>query len=242
MVDQTRRKIAVILLGPPGAGKGTQAKLIAAHCGVPHISTGEILRENVAAGTELGVKAKAVMARGELVPDGLVCDMVAWRLRLPDAERGFILDGFPRTAAQAGWLDAFLEHEFFDNCHSGKGLPIVIQIEVDYNQLLRRLTGRRTCPAGHIYNIYLQPPRVDEVCDVDGLKLVIRNDDREEVIRERLAAYEQQTKPVADYYWGKGRLVAVNGDLPIPEVTAQIARTIEEYCAIAVNNSSGGEF
>jgi adenylate kinase len=163
--------------------------------------------------------------------------MLAWRLRQADAARGFILDGFPRTAAQAGWLDAFLEHEFFDNSPIAKLLPFVIQIEVDYNNLLHRLTGRRTCPAGHIYNIYLQPPRVDEVCDVDGLKLVIRNDDREEVIRERLAAYEQQTKPVADYYWAKGRLVAVNGDAPVAEVTAQIARVLKTICAPAVNNA-----
>jgi len=230
MADQTRRKIAVILLGPPGAGKGTQAKLIAGRCKVPHVSTGEILRENVAQGTDLGTQARNIMARGELVPDALVCDMVAWRLRLPDAERGFILDGFPRTPAQAGWLDAFLEHEFFDNSHTGKGLPVVVQLEVDYNQLLRRLTGRRTCPAGHIYNLYLQPPRVDEVCDVDGLRLVIRNDDREEVIRERLAAYEQQTKPVVDYYWGKGRLIAVDGDLDVPDVTAQIEKVIDQHC------------
>lgn len=233
MADKARDKIAVILLGAPGAGKGTQAKMMADQCKVPHISTGDILRENVARQTELGMQAKAIMARGELVPDGLVCDMVAWRLRQEDARQGFILDGFPRTPAQAGWLDAFLESEFFDNSHDRKRLPIVIQIEVDYNQLLRRLTGRRTCPAGHIYNIYLQPPRVDEVCDVDGLKLVIRNDDREEVIRERLAAYEQQTKPVADYYWSKGRLVAVNGDLPVPEVTAQIYKVIEDHCAVA---------
>jgi adenylate kinase len=227
MADKTACKVAVVLLGPPGAGKGTQAKLVAQRYKVPHISTGDILRENAARGTQLGVQAKAVMARGELVPDALVCDMVAWRLRLPDAERGFVLDGFPRTPAQAGWLDAFLEHEFFDNSHPGKGLPIVIRIDVDYNQLLRRLTGRRTCPAGHIYNIYLQPPRVADTCDVDGLKLVIRNDDREEVIRERLAAYELQTKPVADYYWNKGRLVSVNGDLSVPEVTAQMIRAIE---------------
>jgi len=240
MVDESLRKVAVIFLGPPGAGKGTQAKLIAKHYKVPHISTGDILRENVARGTELGQKAKAVMARGELVSDELVCAMVAWRLGQPDTDHGFVLDGFPRTAMQAGWLDAFLEHEFFDNTHVILGPPIVIQIDVDYNQLLRRLTGRRTCPAGHIYNIYLQPPRVDEVCDVDGLKLVMRNDDREEVIRERLAAYELQTKPVADYYWDKQRLIRVNGDIAVPEVTTQICRTIEhQNNAVGVRNSGG---
>jgi adenylate kinase len=243
MVDESLRKVAVIFLGPPGAGKGTQAKLIAAHYEVPHISTGDILRDNVARATELGQKAKAVMARGELVSDELVCDMVAWRLGLPDADHGFVLDGFPRTAMQAGWLDAYLEHEFFDKTHVHLSLPIVIQIDVDYNQLLRRLTGRRTCPSGHIYNIYLQPPRVDEVCDVDGLKLVIRNDDREEVIRERLAAYELQTKPVADYYWDKQRLMRINGDLPVPEVTLQICRAIEHKSnAVEVRNTTGGNF
>ena len=227
MAGDTSSKVAVVLLGPPGAGKGTQAKLIAERFHVPHVSTGDILRDNVARCSELGREAQAVMARGELVSDTLVNNMVACRLRLPDAARGFILDGFPRTPAQAGWLDAFLEHEFFDNSQNGKGLPVVIQIKVDYNQLLRRLTGRRTCPAGHIYNIYLKPPRFADTCDVDGLKLAIRNDDREEVIRERLAAYELQTKPLAEYYWDKGKLVSVNGDLPVPDVTAQMVRIIE---------------
>jgi adenylate kinase len=227
MADVTSSKVAVVLLGPPGAGKGTQAKLIAERFQVPHISTGDILRDNVARGTELGQEAQAVMARGELVSDTLVNNMVASRLRQADAHRGFILDGFPRTPAQAGWLDAFLEHEFLDNPQNGKRLPFVIQIKVDYNQLLRRLTGRRTCPSGHIYNIYLKPPRVAETCDVDGQQLAIRNDDREEVIRERLAAYELQTKPLADYYWDKGKLVSVNGDLPVPDVTAQMVRIIE---------------
>jgi adenylate kinase len=241
MADETSRRVAVILLGPPGAGKGTQAKLLAEKYGVPHISTGDMFRENVARGTELGIQAKAIMARGELVPDSLVCDMVASRLRQPDAEHGFVLDGFPRTPAQAGWLDAFLEHEFIDNPNGAKGLPVVIQVNVDYNQLLLRLTGRRTCPAGHIYNIHLQPPRVADVCDIDGLKLVTRNDDREEVIRERLAAYELQTKPLADYYWTKGRLVSVNGDLPVPAVTGQMIRAIEQQGAAAeVKNSAGG--
>jgi adenylate kinase len=218
----------IVLLGPPGAGKGTQAKRIAEHYGIPQISTGDILRDNIKRGTELGAQAKAIMARGELVPDDQVCDMVASRLRDADCERGFILDGFPRTARQAGWLDAFFESELFENSHGGKCLPIVVRIDVDYNQLVQRLTGRRTCLAnGHIYNVYFQPPRVADVCDVDGSKLVIRSDDREEVIRERLKAYDLQTRPVAEYYEHKGRLVAVNGDLPVGEVTGQIFWVIE---------------
>jgi adenylate kinase len=218
----------IVLLGPPGAGKGTQAKRIAEHYGIPQISTGDILRAHVQRGTELGKQAKEIIARGELVPDDLVCEMVACRLRDVDCERGFILDGFPRTARQAGWLDAFFESEIFDKSHGDKCLPIVVRIDVDYNQLVQRLTGRRTCLAnGHIYNVYFQPPRVADICDVDGSPLVIRSDDREEVIRERLKAYDLQTRPVAEYYEQKGRLVAVNGDLPIGEVTGQLFYVIE---------------
>jgi len=228
----------VILLGSPGAGKGTQAKKIVEHYGIPQISTGDILREHVQRGTPLGVLAKDVMARGELVPDDLIYDMVAQRLRQSDCERGFILDGFPRNPAQAGWLDAFLENEFFENAQRGKCLPIVIRINVDYNQLLRRLTGRRSCPVcGRIYNVFSQPPRVADKCDVDGSTLVTRNDDREEVIRERLAAYELQTKPVAEYYARKGRLVSVNGDLPVNEVTTQIFRVIESQRSAAADSN-----
>jgi len=229
MAEDTSRSMGpIVLLGPPGAGKGTQAKLIAGYYGIPQISTGDLLREHVKNGTSLGLQAKSVMARGELVPDELLYDMVAERLRASDCERGFILDGFPRTAAQAGWLDAFLQHEFFDNSTRGRCLPIVIRIDVDYNELLLRLTGRRTCPVcGRIYNVHLQPPRVDELCDVDGTQLVIRNDDREEVIRERLFAYEQQTRPVADYYAHKGRLVSVDGNLPVEQVAEQVFHEIE---------------
>jgi adenylate kinase len=227
----------IILLGPPGAGKGTQAKRIAERYGIPQISTGDILRSNVQRGTELGLQAKAIMARGELVPDDLVCNMVALRLREADCVPGFILDGFPRTASQAGWLDAFLEHEFFDNSHAGNCLPIVIRIDVDYNRLTERLTGRRTCQAnGHIYNVYSQPPRVADICDIDGSPLVTRNDDREEVIRERLKAYDLQTRPVAEYYQQKGRLVSVNGDLPVEQVTGQMYWVIEHHGA-----AGGGE-
>ncbi len=228
----------VILLGSPGAGKGTQAKKIVERYRIPQISTGDILRENVQRRTPLGLLAKDVMARGELVPDDLIYDMVSQRLRQVDCARGFILDGFPRNPAQAGWLDAFLENEFFENAHRGKCLPIVIRIDLDYNQLLRRLTGRRSCPVcGRIYNVFSQPPRVADKCDVDGSTLVTRNDDREEVIRERLTAYELQTKPVADYYARKGRLVSVDGDLPVDQVTEQIFRVIESQRAATADDN-----
>jgi adenylate kinase len=248
--NETARNIGpVILLGPPGAGKGTQSKQIVDRYGIPQISTGDLLRDDVRRGTELGLEAKAIMARGELVPDELMYGIVATRLREADCLRGFVLDGFPRTAAQAGWLDAFLEKEVFDNSSekfsktgsktgsengSGKSErcpPVVIQLLVDYTQLLLRLTGRRSCPTcGRLYNIHFQPPLVDELCDVDKSKLVIRNDDREEVISGRLTAYETQTRLVADYYRAQRRLVAINADRPMEDVTAQIFGVIDSHC------------
>jgi adenylate kinase len=239
MPEENSRKVGpVILLGPPGAGKGTQAKRIAERYRIPQISTGDILRENVAQGTEVGLKAKAIMARGELVPDDLMYPMVAERLHCADCGRGFVLDGFPRTPAQAAWLDWFFEHELFDNPNHGKCLPVVIRLEADYNHLVRRLTGRRSCPVcGRIYNVYSQPPRCNELCDYDGSKLVIRDDDREEVITRRLQKYDVETRPVADYYEKKGRLVAVNGDLPADEVTRKIFEIIETHSAARSRNS-----
>src|SRR5271166_2947 len=244
--NDTARNIGpVILLGPPGAGKGTQSKQIVDRYGVPQISTGDLLRDHVERGTELGLEAKAIMARGQLVPDELMYGIVAARLREADCQRGFVLDGFPRTAAQAGWLDAFLEKEVFDNRseersetkperrqeESAKCPPVVIQLLVDYTQLLLRLTGRRSCPTcGRLYNIRFQPPLVDELCDVDGSKLVIRNDDREEVISGRLAAYETQTRRVTDYYRAQRQLVAINADRPMEDVTAQIFGVIDSHC------------
>jgi adenylate kinase len=222
----------VVLLGPPGAGKGTQAKRIMERYLVPQVSTGDLLRHNVAQGTELGRVAKAVMARGELVSDDLVCEMVRQRLIEPDCRRGYILDGFPRTAAQAGWLDALLDDKLFDNSRPTRAWPIVIRLDVDYNQLLLRITGRRSCPTcGRIYNVHFQPALVDEICDLDGSKLVTRNDDKLEVIQPRLAAYQEQTFPVAEYYQRTGRLITVNGDLPMDEVTAQIFRILEDHQA-----------
>ena len=222
----------VILLGPPGAGKGTQAKKIVERYKIPQISTGDLLRDHVRRGTELGRQAKIIMDRGDLVPDELMYDMVADRLRQTDCRPGFILDGFPRTVAQAGWLDGFLRMEFFEKSpHFCR--PVVIQLEVDYTQLLLRLTGRRSCPTcGRIYNVHFQPPRVDELCDLDGSKLVLRNDDREEVIRERLSAYDRQTKPLVDYYRGKGCLVPVSADRPVDAVAEQMFGIIDGHAAV----------
>jgi adenylate kinase len=233
MAQETSRDVGpVVLLGPPGAGKGTQAKRIMERYLIPQVSTGDILRFNVAQGTELGMAAKAVMARGELVSDDLVCEMVRHRLSQPDCKRGYVLDGFPRTAAQAGWLDALLDDQLFDNSRPTRAWPIVILMDVDYNQLLLRITGRRSCPTcGRIYNVHFQPPRADELCDFDGTKLVTRNDDRFEVLQPRLAAYQEQTTPVVDYYQRTGRLIAVNGDLPMDEVTEEIFRIVEDHQA-----------
>ena len=221
----------IVLLGPPVAGKGTQAKLIAETYGIPQISTGDILRDNVARKTELGVKAKEIMVRGDLVPDELVCGMVADHLRQADCVHGFILDGFPRTVRQAEWLDAQLEKMRAGK--DGKGQqacapPVVIRLVVEYNQLLQRLTGRRSCPTcGLIYNVYYQPPKVQGICDVDGTSLVTRRDDTGEVITERLKAYEQLTLPLVEYYGARGRLIEVNGDQPVEAVMAQTFKAIE---------------
>jgi adenylate kinase len=230
MAQETSRDIGpVVLLGPPGAGKGTQAKRIMERYQVPQVSTGDLLRQ---LDTESGKAARTVMARGELVSDDLVCSMVRDRLSKPDCKRGYVLDGFPRTGAQAGWLDALLDDKLFDNSRPTRAWPIVIRLDVDYNQLLLRITGRRSCPTcGRIYNVHLQPPRFDEMCDDHATKLVTRNDDRLEVIQPRLTAYQEQTAPVADYYQRTGRLVSVNGELSMDEVTAQIFRILEDHHA-----------
>ncbi len=238
MAEQLLRNIGpIVLLGPPGAGKGTQSKRITEHYRIPQVSTGDLLREHVKQGTALGLQVQALIARGELVSDHLVCDIVAWRLREPDAQRGFVLDGFPRTQKQAAWLDAFLKFEFFENGKWAAWLPIVIRIQVDYNKLLLRITGRRICPIdGTIYNVYSKPPRVDEICDKDGAKLVTRDDDREEVIRERLDAYERQTKPVAEYYQQLGRLATIDGDQPVDDVTGRILKEIDGNASAAAES------
>jgi adenylate kinase len=168
----------ILLLGAPGVGKGTQAKELVKIWGIPQISTGDLLRANVARGTSLGKVAKEIMQRGELVPDSLVDEMVAVRLQQPDTVNGYILDGFPRTLGQAGWLDGRLATQ-------ANSLPVIaVSIQVDYNQLLRRITGRRNCPVCQtIYNVYGNPPKRDGICDVEGAALVQRADDTEAVSR-----------------------------------------------------------
>jgi adenylate kinase len=205
---------ALILLGPPGAGKGTQAKAIAGHLQVPHLSTGDMFRDHVARGTELGRQAQPIMARGELVPDEIVLGMVEERIARPDCANGFLFDGFPRTMPQAQKLGDILKRR-------GVGSPLVLHIAVDYELLFRRLTGRRTCSVGgEIYNIYDRPPKVAGRCDNDGGELLQRPDDCEGVIRERLAAYDRQTKPLIDYYRGQSALADVDG-AAAPEVVTQ---------------------
>jgi len=224
LADYIARAIGpIILLGPPGAGKGTQAKQIVERYRVPQISTGDLLRENVKLGTELGKKAKAVMDSGKLVSDEIVCDMVAERVARPDCARGYILDGFPRTVGQAEWLDGFLAAR-------GSKLPLrVIKITVDYDKLLKRLTGRRTCPVcGTIYNVYTTPPRNDELCDKDGSKLIFRKDDSEEAIENRLTAYDKETLPLSDYYRDRGLLTEIDGDLTPDRVTGELFTVLDK--------------
>ena len=212
----------ILLLGAPGVGKGTQAKELVKLWGIPQISTGDLLRANVAQGTDLGRIAKEIMGRGELVPDTLVNEMVAVRLGEPDTANGYILDGFPRTLPQANWLDSRL-------AALAQGLPVIaVSIQVDYNQLLRRITGRRSCPVcQRIYNVFGNPPKVDGVCDVEGAALVQRADDTEKVFAERMRAYEAMTAPVVEHYRALGRFAEVDGSRPINEIASGIVAAVE---------------
>jgi adenylate kinase len=220
----------ILLLGAPGVGKGTQAKELVKLWGVPQISTGDLLRFHKDNGTPLGLVAKGLMDRGELVPDDLVNEMVADRLAQPDTARGYILDGFPRTLNQAGWLDAKLASRLSGEAHT---LPVIaVSIKVDYNQLLRRITGRRNCPVcGTIYNIYAKPPKVEGICDLEGAALVQRADDTEEVFAERMKSYAALTEPVVDHYRSQGRFAEVDGDQPIEVVSAGIIAAVERLRA-----------
>jgi adenylate kinase len=211
----------VIFLGPPAAGKGTQAKRIAERYHVPHLSTGDMLRDAVARRTELGRLAKPIMGRGALVPDDLVMGMVEERLSRPDCDGGFVFDGFPRTVPQAEHLQVIL-------CQRGFGKPAVLDLRVDRETLLRRVAGRRTCSVGgEVYNVYDAPPKMADVCDVDGGKLIQRPDDYPEVVEERLRAYELQTRPLEEYYRAQGVLEIVDGSGPMEQVTRALAKIID---------------
>ncbi len=212
----------LVLLGAPGAGKGTQAKKLIERFSIPQISTGDILRKAVQDGTSLGKEAKSYMDRGELVPDSVVIGIIRERLKEDDCKKGYILDGFPRNVAQAQALD-----EMLNSLKSP--LDYAISIDVSFDELMKRLTGRRTCKGcGQMYNIYFTPPKKDGVCDKCGGELYQRDDDKEETIRKRLEVYEAQTAPVADYYRKKGILRSVPGTGDIEEIFDKILKILNE--------------
>ena len=211
---------AVIFLGPPGAGKGTQAKELAKLYRVPHLSTGDMFREHVSLGTPLGEQVKPIMARGELVPDSLVLKMVRERIERPDCSHGFVFDGFPRTVAQAQYLSVLLRQ-------NGYRPALVVHFALDPALVLKRITGRRMCKVGgEIYNIYERPPRVDGRCDNDGGELIQRPDDREEVVAPRLEVYEKLTEPLVSYYRRLGRLHDVDASKSIEEVRRRVLEIV----------------
>ncbi len=214
-------RLAVVLFGPPGSGKGTQAKLLEGRLGIPHVSTGDILREHVAAGDSLGLEVRSVMQAGGLVPDELVSRLVEERISRPDAGNGFLLDGYPRTVRQAETLNGMLECRGAD--------PVVVHLRVDYNRIIGRLSARRQClQCGALYNLVSNPPKAAGRCDRDDSSLVLRDDDSEPVIRQRLRAYDEQTRPVLDYYRQRpGKFFEVDGGDGAPEAIAgEICRLV----------------
>jgi len=212
----------ILLFGPPGSGKGTQARIISKLFGIPAISTGDMLRAEVQAGTELGALAQQVMSEGKLVGDDLINRMLAKRIEQPDARHGFLLDGYPRTVEQAIFLDRLLAAK-------GLGAPVVIHLDVPPRALVARLTSRRTCPVcGRIYNMLHQPPKVAGVCDDDGAELTIRKDDTEETALERLRTYDEQTWPVLDHY-REGNYHMISGDRSPQYISEAIQQILEQY-------------
>lgn len=210
----------IIMLGAPGAGKGTQAKKIAQVCNIPHISTGDIFRANIKNGTELGTKAKAYMDKGLLVPDELVCDLVVDRIQQADCQNGFILDGFPRTIPQAEALTNAL-HAIEQN------MDYAIDVAVPDENIINRMSGRRACVGcGATYHVVYNPTKVEGICDVCGEKLILRDDDKPETVKNRLHVYHEQTQPLIDYYKAQGILVSVDGTKDMDEVFNDILKIL----------------
>lgn len=210
----------LIMLGAPGAGKGTQAKKIAEKYNIPHISTGDIFRANIKNGTELGQKAKTYMDQGLLVPDELVVDLVMDRFAQPDCENGYVLDGFPRTIPQAEVLDAALEK-------AGAKIDYAINVEVPDENIVNRMSGRRACVAcGATYHLVHIPPKAEGICDTCGKELILRDDDKPETVKKRLGVYHEQTQPLIDYYTKKGALVEVDGTVDMEDVFNAIVKIL----------------
>ncbi len=212
----------LVFMGPPGAGKGTQAKAVAEHYGIPHVSSGDIFRGEIERKTPLGLKIKSYLDGGTLVPDDITVGAVAGRLAQKDCADGWLLDGFPRTEGQARALDRTLAAD-------GKKLDGVVNLELDAEEIVRRMSGRRMCPkCGHSYHVEHIPPRREGVCDACGAKLIIRDDDRPETVRQRLKTYTEQTAPLVGYYRRQGLLVRVDGDGTPDEVRSRIFEQLEK--------------
>ena len=210
----------IIMLGAPGAGKGTQAKKIAAKYAIPHISTGDIFRANINNNTELGQKAKTYMDKGELVPDELVVDLIMDRFKEADCANGYVLDGFPRTIPQAEALDRALSA-------NGESVDYAINVEVPDDNIINRMSGRRACVGcGATYHIQFNPTKVEGVCDACGEKLILRDDDKPETVKNRLSVYHEQTQPLIEYYTGKGVLNEVDGTKDMEDVFDAIVKIL----------------
>jgi adenylate kinase len=221
--------VRTILLGPPGAGKGTQASRIVDAHGVPHISTGDILRANVRAGTPLGAEAKRFMDAGDLVPDEVIIGMVGERLAEPDAREGFLFDGFPRTVPQAEALDEVLVSR-------GVPLDVVLELVVDHEEVVRRLTGRRTCAGcGRIFHVVYDPPSTEGRCDACDGELQQRADDQEDVVRNRLEVYREQTEPLAAFYDARGQLRRVDAQGDVEDVTERVLSALQDAAGTAAS-------
>lgn len=210
----------IIMLGAPGAGKGTQAKKIAEKYGIPHISTGDIFRANIKGGTELGLKAKTFMDQGKLVPDEITIGMLMDRIKADDCAKGYVLDGFPRTIPQAESLTAALEAQ-------GEAIDYAVNVDVPDENIITRMSGRRAClSCGATYHIQFNPPKAEGVCDTCGSALVLRDDDKPETVKNRLAVYHEQTQPLIDYYQKAGVLKEVDGTQDLNKVFADIVEIL----------------